>query len=267
MNSTQSFHHSCCKLFTLIELLVVIAIIAILAAMLLPALAKAREKARAISCTSNLRQCGLATRMYADDNNDTVTLKAGDTTYNLLLGAMVNGNIVGAGVAVKDISSSKYLDSYKIVICPSIPNINLNDPDNLRGMYAVPYFYSGLHWANARNEKDAPYKLADNPNQSFGLFLHKLRNPSGSLLFGEAVESDGSAQSWYAFNKAQSTKRLHLKHGNAMNGAMADGHAQPCTVTTMNEFASGFKSDWPSNEGLRTCAVYSTALTVIDINK
>ena len=63
---TQKHHN----FFTLIELLVVIAIIAILAAMLLPALSKARKKARAISCINNLKQVGLAIELYCNDHND-----------------------------------------------------------------------------------------------------------------------------------------------------------------------------------------------------
>jgi prepilin-type N-terminal cleavage/methylation domain-containing protein len=129
--------------FTLIELLVVIAIIAILAALLLPALAGAKERGRRTGCISNMHQYLLATHMYADDNDQSLPLGASDSTTPS--GALDDSvPVLSTGMRTEMI---RYAGTYKMLGCP-----NMGAPFNTEeGWYeqsygfVIGYNYLGGH--------------------------------------------------------------------------------------------------------------------------
>jgi len=102
------------RAFTLIELLVVIAIIAILAALLLPALSQAKEKARRTACISNLRQVNLAIRLYADDHADSLPVLPDPNPYPNGVGAYYK-QLVKSQLGLTGPASSEE----RVFICPS----------------------------------------------------------------------------------------------------------------------------------------------------
>ena len=185
--------------FTLLELLVVIAIIAILAALLLPALASAKQRAQVVRCTSNFRQIGVAYLLYVDDNNGAVpsALSFGVPANDIPDAAVtINETYLYGGVA-----QLLALANPRVFWCPS-------DLTN-----AAP---AGIPATNSMTSASARYLVWQQSCQVPGLRMSLFAQPSAQMIYHEtndnhyhrmlppfssqpyliAVAGDGHAQKW-----------------------------------------------------------------------
>jgi len=214
--------------FTLIELLVVVAIIAILAAMLLPALSRARETAKQGQCQNSIRQLATTMTLYSsqsDDWNVPLKLTGGSDpwTTNALF-AKLSG--VTHDAIYPNIWSKKFL-------CPSVAYItphagNWSTMANLGGVYGMTYW--GATWIGSG--ADTGVWL-----ENRAVKVNRVAHPSTQLLFTEvSFKSVGGMASpaykdpgtyWWVNGEADDAYSLALRHNGsrAVNVAFLDGHA------------------------------------------